>query len=56
MLAYVGNHWHLLNDNVEAIVGMMFPGTVKCIKVLFIKGLRQDGQKKKKKHPKRSNI
>lgn len=53
MLAFVGNHWHLLNDNVEATVGMMFPETVKCVKGLFIKGLRQDGQKK---HPKRNNI
>lgn len=46
MLASVGSHGHLLKDDIEAAVVLIFLELVECVKGMFMKELRQDGQRK----------
>lgn len=39
MLAFLGGHWYLLNDD-EAAVWVMFPELVEYVKEMFIKRVR----------------
>lgn len=37
----MGSHCHLLNDDVEAAVRVMFPELVECVKEMFMKGFNK---------------